>query len=147
MGKKYVIDGTSVVGTVNKTTLTLIGGTTIRPEIYDILMSSGNADDVQNQWIIQRFTTDGTGVVRAPRPTDFDEVAATATAKENYSAAPTYVSTGVMLRVFVNARASERWVTHDRPFKVPDVSGNGIGFQAIDPSFTGITACTAYFEE
>lgn len=111
MSKKYAVQGLSESGTANKTAANIIGSTSIRPMICDLVFSCITTPaDQQLRYQVGRTTAAG---VAASNPTplalDSGDVAAVSTAGITHSSEPTYAST-FFLDFALNHRATFRWV-------------------------------------
>lgn len=128
MPRAYAVSGQDT-NTAATTMLTLISATTIRPEIYDVVIGSvATPADNAAQYYLQRVTTAGTVTAVTPQALDPNDPAALATAGVNASAEPTYTANAIMLRVVKNQRATFRWVARERgEIKSPATAANGIG--------------------
>ena len=131
------------------TVLSVIASTTVRPRIYDILLSSSSApNDYSADFQLQRFSADGTGTAVTPQPLDFNDRAAVATSKHTYTAEPTLTANEVLLRVSHNQRATCRWVAAPgSEFVIPALAGDGLALlcNAVSTQFTEVA--TIMFEE
>lgn len=131
------------------TVLSVISGTTVRPRIGHVVMSSSSTpNDYSAHFHFQRFSADGTGTSVTPQKLDFDSAVALATSKHTYTAEPTYTAGEVLLNVAHNQRATWQWVA--RPgaeLVIPALAGDGIGAvcKAVSTQFT--EEMTIDFEE
>ena len=144
MPRRYSIDGEQNVASPTDTTLTLTGGTTNRPEIYDgwLGVSATPADNALT-WYMQRTTAAGTGTAVTAQALDSGDPAAIATALEDHSAEPTYTAAAIVFRLALNQRASHKLnIDPNSPIRIPATANNGIGLYPVHASFTGLTdAC------
>jgi hypothetical protein len=110
--RAYSVNGPAATGTANKTAVTVIGSTTARPSVFDVLLgSSTTAADNAIVAAVSRFTAAGTaGSSFTPLPLDPSDVASVATAGITHSAEPTYTANQNLLRIVFNQRATFRWV-------------------------------------
>lgn len=147
--RRYTIDGAQAVASPDDTLLTLTGGTTIRPGIYDGWFgSSATPADNSLVWYMNRSTAAGTATAVTPQAIDPGDPAATAAGGENHTAEPTYTSDAVMLRLPLNQRASHKLnLDPNSPIKIPASANNGIGLFVTHSSFTGATEATLWFFE
>jgi hypothetical protein len=131
------------------TVLSVIAATTVRPRIYDLLLSSSSTpNDYSAHFFLQRFSADGTGTAATPQPLDFNERAAVATSKHTYTAEPTLTANEILLEVAHNQRATCRWVAAPgSELVIPALAGDGIALlcNAVSTQFT--EAATFFFEE
>jgi hypothetical protein len=113
MAKYAIIGSQATVSGSYKTVLDVFAttGALRRGKIYDVLIgTNGTPADNYLQWDISRMTADGTGTAVTPQALDPADVAALATAKNNYSAEPTITASSSLFNVGVNQRASYRAV-------------------------------------
>lgn len=131
MGRRYSISGTDT-NTAATTQLTLISATTIRPRVYDIVVSSvATPADNAGEYFLARITTAGTVTAVTPQALDPGDPAALGTAGVNASAEPTYTANANMLRFSTNQRATFRWVAAPMGEIVcPATAANGLGVLA-----------------
>lgn len=139
----YSAFGSNATGTANKTALTVIAATTVRPSIMEVLLgcAATPADQAAN-FGLNRFTAVGTsaGSPPTPRPFDPSDVAALATCGHAHSAEPTYTSGERLLSISMNQRATFRWVAiPGYELRCPASANNGLGLQLITA-----TASTVY---
>jgi hypothetical protein len=147
--RAYSINGSAAVASPTKTTLTLVSSTTIRPEIYDLIIgSTATPADNALQWLLQRFTAAGTVTAVTPQALDPGNPAATATAGKNATAEPTYTAAAILLEIAMNQRSTQRWVAAPGgELFLPATGANGVGVQPVHASFTGTAnACIHYRE-
>lgn len=113
MARGYMVNGPSASGTANKTAVTVIASSTVRPRIYEYsvgLTTAPNSTDQQLEFAAGSTTTTGTaGSNPTPKPNDPGDVAAVATAGITHSAEPTYAATYFDDQA-ENQRAMFRWV-------------------------------------
>lgn len=132
-----------------KTVLSVIAAATVRPRVYDILLSSPSTpNDYSVELFLQRFSADGTGTAVTPQPLDFNERAAVATSKVNYSAEPTLTANEILVQMAHNQRATCRWVAAPgSELIIPALAGDGLALvcNAVSTQFT--EAATIFFEE
>jgi hypothetical protein len=131
MARRYSISGTDT-NTAATTQMTLISATTIRPALYDLLISSvATPADNAAEYLLQRITTAGTVTAVTPQALDPGDPAALASAGVNATAEPTYTSNAVLLRLAGNQRATLRWVAAPGgELKSPATANNGLGLLA-----------------
>jgi hypothetical protein len=149
MARNYTISGARAVGSPTKTLLTLIGGTTIRPLVYDIIVgSTATPADNALEFILQRCTAAGTSTSVTPTANDSADPAAIATAGVNHTVEPTYTSGAILVDIAMNQRATQRWVpSPGREIKLPATAANGVGLQPVHASFTGSVTASIMFED
>jgi hypothetical protein len=131
------------------TVLSVIAATTVRPKIFDIVLSSPSTpNDYDAEFFLQRFSADGTGTAVTPQPLDFNERAAVATSKHTYTAEPTLTADEILLQLAHNQRATTRWVAAPgSELIIPALAGDGLALlcNAVSTQFT--EAATIFFTE
>jgi len=152
MGRGYVVNGPSATGTVNKTAVTVIAGTGVRPRIFEFaagIATAPNSTDQQLDFALQRFTAAGTaGSSPTPLPIDPGDVPAVATAGITHSAEPTYTATGILFEQTMNQRAMFRWVAvPGMEFMAPATAANGIGLKNVAIAVTAVMTGTVMWVE
>lgn len=130
--------------------LEVVGGTGVRPGIYDVIIGS-DATPADNAFIIKamRRTAAGTATAFTPVALDGgDPKAATATANANATAEPTYTANSELLDIRINQRATFRWVAAPGgELYVPATAAAGIGFRVQHASSTATFGVTAHWAE
>ena len=149
MSRNYTISGARAVSSPTKTLLTLIGGTTNRPVLYDMILgSTATPADNALEFILQRCTAAGTSTAITPAPADTADPAAIATAGVNHTVEPTYTAGAILVDIAMNQRATQRWVpSPGREIKLPATASNGVGLQPVHASFTGSVTASLFFED
>ena len=148
MGRRYSINGSVAVGT-NETIVAVESATTIRPKLYDVIISSGAAVlDTTTIFHIERFTVAGTATAFTPVPLDPGDPVALATGGVAHSAEPTYTANAILLKMSVNQRATVRWVAAPgSEFVAPATAANGLGLQNQSSTGTAVHEATFLYEE
>jgi hypothetical protein len=148
-GRAYFIYGQAAVSSPTKSLLSLTGGTTIRPSIYDFYLgSSATPADNALLWKMQRTTAAGTSTAFTPVALEPADPAAIATAGYAHSAEPTYTANSYLFWLALNQRATHRAILDpSRPLGIPATANNGIGLFVVHSSFTGNADATAYYYE
>ncbi len=151
MGAKYSIDGArTTVGSGLAAALGFTGAATVRPKLYDFVVSAsaGPADNVL-AWVLQRSTTSGTGGTSVtPRPLDVADPVSISTAIENHTGEPTYTADLIMMNFAVNQRATYRWVAAPGgEIVVPATALFGLGIQVSSPAYVLAAPVTMHMEE
>ena len=127
----------------------VIGSATVRPRIYDIVLSSSSApNDYSASFGFQRFTADGTGTAVTPKPLDFADPVSIATSKNTYTVEPTLTANEILLQLAHNIRATVRWLcAPGSELIIPATAGNGIAMvcNVVSTQFTEVV--TLMFEE
>lgn len=149
MARNYSISGARAVASPTKTLLGLTGGTTIRPQLFDLIVgSTATPADNALEFILQRYTAAGTSTAVTPEPLDPADPAAIATAGVNHTVEPTYTAGKILMDLAMNQRATQRWVpAPGREIKAPATAANGLGLQPVHSSFTGSVTGTIHFED
>lgn len=150
MGRKYSGNGSAAVGT-NKTILTLISATTIRPRLTDLVIGCGATPaDLATIFHLERFTAAGTeGSGFTPLALDPGDPAALADYGVGvFGAEPTYTAAAVLMTLSMNQRATFRWVpSPGHEFVAPASAANGIGLQSQSSGGTAAHDVTMLHEE
>lgn len=139
--RAYSTNGSNATGTANKTLITVIGATTVRPCVYDVVVgSSATPADQATKLGLSRFTAAGTaGNSPTPTPLDPQDVAAIATTGNAHSAEPTYTANQTLLAISMNQRNTYRYVCNPgMEFKGPATAANGLGLQLVTATITSI---------
>ena len=133
MGRRYTASGSAAVGT-DKTIITVVSATTIRPEVQEIVVGcSATPADQAGKFLVQRFTAAGTaGSSPTPEPHDPNDPAALAAAGAGvFTVEPTYTSGKILLTLGLHQRASFRWAASPgRGLKAPATAANGLGLKS-----------------
>lgn len=148
--RAYGVQGPNASGSANKTLITIIGGTTVRPRIFDLNVgSSGTPADYAAQFKVGRFTAVGTaGSNPTPEPVDPADVACLATAGITHSVEPTYTAGKSPLGFSMNLRANFRWVAMPGFELVgPATANNGLGLQLVSAVAASIFDGSIFFAE
>ena len=145
---KFVTTGSMALIAAD-TVLSVIASATVRPKIYDLVLSSSDSpNDYSADFQLQRFSADGTGTAVTPQKLDFDDRAAVATSKHTYTVEPTLTANEIVLRIAHNQRATVRWVAAPgSEIAIPALAGDGMALlcNAVSTQFTEVA--TIYFEE
>lgn len=130
----YRVAGIQTTIAATKTALNLTGGTTCRPRLCDMRLTTTGAPttDAQVNVRLQRSTTAGTGTSVTPSTTDPGDPASIATALSDCSAEPTYAA-GQVMNWFFNPRSVIQWAAYDPrgEILVPATANNGLGAQVV----------------
>ena len=122
--------GGGAVGT-DKSLLTLISATTVRPKLYDVIVGcEATPADQATEFLLARFTAVGTeGSGFTPIALDPGDPASLCDCGQGvFGAEPTYTANANLLRFSVNQRATFRWVASPRGELIaPASANNGIG--------------------
>lgn len=137
--RRYHGRGSAATGT-NKTILTLISATTIRPFIYDVVVGAvATPADQAARFYLARFTAVGTeGAGFTPVALDPADPASLADYGVGvFTAEPTYTANAIVLQISLNQRATFRWVASpEGELKAPASANNGIGFYSLSSTST-----------
>lgn len=142
----YRVAGIQTTITATKTALNLIGGTTCRPRLCDLRLTTTGAPstDAQVNARLQRSTAVGTaGSTPTIQATDSADPAAIATAGADHSAEPTYAA-GQVMNWFFNPRSVIQWAAYDPRGEIiiPATANNGLGLQTVSAGgATGNLVC------
>lgn len=148
MARRYsAVHETAAGATV--TILQVVGVTTTRAWIYDIIVSSdATPADVATQYDVQRGTVSGTGTSVTPRALDPGNPAALLSGEGGTFTGQTKTANSAMLSFGLNQRATFRWVAvPDGELVVPATSDNWIGVESIASGGTPNTNCTISWAE
>ena len=129
--RKYAITGTDT-NTAATTQVGMTATAAVRPELYDVLVSSvATPADNCCEFFVQRHTAAGTSTGFTPVALDSGDPASTTTAGVNHTVEPTYTASSIPLRVAVNQRNTLRWVARDgSEIRCPATAANGVSFLA-----------------
>jgi hypothetical protein len=150
MGRRYHGRASAATGT-NKSILTLISATTIRPMIYDVVIGSvATPADQAARFYLARFTavgTEGSGFT----PVALDPADPAALADYGcgvFTGEPTYTANAILLQISLNQRATFRWVAAPGgELKAPATASNGIGCYSLSSSSTQAHEVSFHHEE
>lgn len=148
--RQYSVVGPSEAGTANKTAVTIIGATTVRPEVVEVIASISTAPADQNVHVVSaRFTAAGTAASNpTPKPLDPSDVASVATAGITHSAEPTYTASESLIDFYLHFRNTMRWVAQEGcGLKGPATAANGIGTRLVAASASATIRATVHFRE
>lgn len=141
MPGKYATTGAMALIAAD-TVLSVIAAATVRPSVYDIVLSSSSTpNDYSADFQIQRFSADGTGTSVTPQPLDFADPASITTSKHTYTVEPTLTANEILLRLSHNQRATVRWVAAPgSELTVPALAGDGLSLlcNAVSTQFTEV---------
>jgi hypothetical protein len=147
--RAYSVDAQNAVASPTKSLLVITSATTVRPEIYDIIIgASATPGDVAIVWYFQRCTAAGTSTAYTPAVLDPADPVSLATAGTICTAEPTYTAAKINWHVALNQRATHRWIADPRgPLKMPATASNGFGCYPVHASFTGNVDATVFYNE
>jgi len=148
MPGRYVTTGAMALIAADSV-LSVIGAATVRPSLYDLVLSSSSApNDYSADFQLQRFSADGTGTGVTPTALDFADPASVSTSKHTYTVEPTLTAGELLLRIAHNLRATVRWVAAPgSEFVIPALAGDGVALvcNAVSTQFTEVASI--YFAE
>lgn len=151
MSRKYAIPfELAAVATTYKTAGLLVGGTTSRPQIYELSVGQGGTPaDNAIYWQVSRQTAAGTITSVTPRALDStNSVVAVATAGSNATVEGTITASSDLITVAINQRASFRWVAAPgNELIVPATAANGLAVLTKSAAYTGVGGGYVHFEE
>lgn len=146
MGRKYNSEGQRLAPAAPPATiLTLISAATIRPRIYEWVISCGKAPaDQAVKFSMIRFTASSIAAVAVtPTPMDPNDPTCIATAQQNCNAGagePTYTDT--LQTISLNQQATFRWASPiENAIILPATVDNGVGLQ-----FTAVSGGTSQYQ-
>jgi hypothetical protein len=142
---QYSVTSGDVTGAAAKTILAIIGTAARRPRLIQVIIGcSGAPADNVAKFRVQQFTADGTGTGVTVESADGGDGAALCTAKQGYSAEPTYRATGGLV-IPLNQRAT---MVYNVPvaYMPPIGAAAGIGIQMVAGPALAYNV-TAIFEE
>ena len=149
MPKRYASSGSSAAGTSNKTALTCIGGTAVRPAIYFFSLGSpSTAADGSVQVALGRVSTAGSGGSSVtPSPLDPADVASTCTTQSGPTSEPTYGSPFQLL-TSINQRNTWQWTARDGCEIVgAATANNGLAAKLVASTNSIVLDCTIHWIE
>lgn len=149
MARRYSSKGKTAAGTT-LTIFELVGVTTTRAWIYDIIVGSdATPADIATEFQVIRGTVSGTGTgTVTPRATDPANPAALMGAKQGTFTGQTKTASSDMLDFGLNQRATFRWVAvPDGELVVPATADNWIGLESVASGGTPSVTCTMMWLE
>jgi hypothetical protein len=148
--RRYSGYGTGAVGT-NKTILTLISATTIKPHLDEVIVgcAATPADQAANFQIL-RFTAVGTeGGGFTPVLVDPDDPASLADCGSGvFAAEPTYTANSVLLQFSMHQRNTFRWLPYPgHEIIAPASANNGLGLKSVAATGTATHEANFHWSE
>lgn len=141
MSRNYNVSGNCVSGTGSATLpiMNIVGATTIRPKIYDVMLGTdATPADNAMKFTFQRSTTAGTwggagGAAFTPVALDPADPAALASANQGVcSVGPTLTASAFVHQWAMNQRASIRWVAAPGgELVIPATASNGLSLMVL----------------
>lgn len=150
MGRYGAFGAGAAAASPGRTILEVVGGTGVRPGIYDLILScDGTPADIAFIWKVMRRTVAGTATAFTPTLLDpGDPKAATATANANASAEPTVTANSEVLDLSLNQRATFRWVAAPGgELFAPATAANGLTARVQHASSTASCRAQAHWAE
>ena len=148
------MDNYSASGTINAVTaapgdtaLGVIASALTRAKIYLITLAcAGTPADNMVQWLIRTFTAVGTGTPVTPTPLDLGAPASQLSARQNYTAEPTFALT--LFDWPIHQRNSYTWnAAPSKELTVPATANAGIGATPIHAVYVGAATATMHWVE
>ena len=149
MARRYSSSASAATNTGSKTIQQTVGSTSVRFQVYDLVISAAGVAPADNaaEYQLKRLTAGGTVTAFTPVALDNGDpstLLTLTTAGCGYSASgePTYTANSQLLDIGVNMRATFRWVARERSEIVCPASTNGLGLfvNAVNSAFaTNIT--------
>jgi hypothetical protein len=148
MGRRYSSSGNQAA-LANTTIIGLTSAATVRPKIYDLIVSCGASPaDLATIFHLERFTAAGTSTAFTPIALDPADPAALASAGYNHTAEPTYTADAVLMKFSLNQRATFRWAAMPgSEIVLPNTAANGVGLQIQATGGTAVHEATILHEE
>lgn len=129
MGRRYSVDGYSL-NYVDYGIIGVVSAATIRPGIYDLIISSHvSPDDRVSNYVLQRYSYSGSfGTAVTPQPLNPDNPASLASAWEmSYPSLPPVTTDAILLDISMKQRTTFRWVAKSKKAIVlPALATEGI---------------------
>lgn len=139
----------AAVGSGYKSAGIIIGSTSKRLRMYDLLVGQGGTPaDNAVYWDVARQTAAGTATSVTPQALDPADSATTATAASNATLEGTVTAGSDVITVAINQRASYRWVAAPGgELIVPATAAAGFAIRTKSAAYTGVGGGTVHFEE
>mgnify|MGYP001571009458 CR=1 FL=1 len=147
---RYAASGTqtAVGASPGKTALVVLASALTRAKIHHFALSVGGTPVADNilEWLIRRVTADGTGTAVTPTLLDPGAPVAQLTARQGYSAEPTFGTT--LFDLAVHQRSIYQWnATPGGELVLPATAGAGIGLTPVHASYAGAAGSVAHWSE
>lgn len=150
MARRYSSSVSAATNTAAKTIWQAIGSTSVRWQLYDLVISAGGVAPADNaaEYQAKRLTAACTVTAFTPVALDNGDPATlmttgTSGCGNTATAEGTYTASSQLLDIGVNMRATFRWVARERSEIIGPASTNGIGLfvNAVNSAFAAnITA-------
>ena len=136
------------IGSSAKTILELLGASTVRFELYDIMWgASGTPADQVLVYSVIRITAAGTGGATAEQALDPASPTPVVVVLQDHTIEPTTTGEN-LIEIPVNLRASYRWVAAPgSALVVAAVNGEGLAITGLSSAYTGKAETKAMWEE
>lgn len=151
MGDIYAASGiiAAVTAAPGDTALGVRASASKRGRVHLIVLSVGGTPVADNelQWLIRRFTADGTATAIVPEPLEGNGPLGLLQAAQNYTAEPTYATVPIF-NLAVHQRNLYQW--HAAPGKeiiIANIAQNGVGATPIHAAYAGSAGATMHWEE
>lgn len=146
----YAANGTiAAVSAAGASALGVIASTSTRGRVHYFALSVGGTPvgDTILRWLIRRFSADGTGTGLTPEKLDLAAPASLMTAKQNYTAEPTYLAT-ILFDLALHMRNIYHWnAAPGKELVVPPTASAGIGVTPSHATYTGSAQGTIHWTE
>lgn len=139
----------AVTATPGDTALAVIASTLTRARIYFFAVGAAGTPVADNvlQWLVRRFTVDGTKTAVVPTLNDGGAPVAQLTAGQGYTAEPTYAAIS-LFNLAVHQRSLYQWnAAPGGELVIPTTTNNGIGFTPIHASYASSANANAHWQE
>lgn len=149
MSKCYSINGPQTAGSGPNTATAVNATTAIRPMVNELEIGvSTTPADQTLQACLSRSTAAGTSTAFTPLPLDPADVACVSTGAITHTVEPTYTASQDLLNIYLNQRATFRWVAQDgRECVAPATAANGLGLRNKTSSASMTLQGTLMFRE
>lgn len=151
--RRYSIAGGVQSGAVSssyKTAIALVSATTIRPEVVSILCGAlGTPADNALSWLIQRFTSPGTGTSVTPSKQNPSDPSSSATAAKAHSSEPTYTAGELPYPLVpLHQKNTVIWQADSgKGIILPATANNGLGIQVLSAAYTNDVSAGMVYED
>jgi hypothetical protein len=147
----YAASGTitAVTGAPGDTALGILASPLTRGKLHFFLLTVPGVPVADNvlEWLIRRFTVDGTRTVVVPTLLDPAAPPAQLGAGQNYTVEPTY-SAVFLFDEGVHQRSLYQWnAAPGKEIVIPAVAGQGVGFTPIHAAYGGTASVVAHWQE
>lgn len=149
MSKNYSVVGPQTAGSGPNTAAAVVATTAIRPMVNELEIGvSTTPADQTLQVTLSRHTAAGTATSFTPNPLDPADTACVSLGKITHTVEPTYTASQDLLNIYLNQRATFRWVAQDgRECVAPATAANGLGLRNLTSSASMTMQGTLIFRE